>query len=78
GASAVGLTGGVFVNRVLLAATVRALGERGIRTLTHDNVPANDGGLSLGQAAVGSQLLTSSRKSESRKFKEQKEIRSCV
>ena len=57
GTTVVGLTGGVFVNRLLLAATSRALTEHGLTVLTHQHVPANDGGLALGQAAVGLQWL---------------------
>ncbi len=49
----VGLTGGVFQNRLLTGLTVAALADRGMRALTHRLVPPNDGGLSLGQAAVG-------------------------
>ena len=57
GARTVGLSGGVFVNRVLLAATVGHLRALGLEPLTHRQVPANDGGLALGQVAVGVQHL---------------------
>ena len=46
------LSGGVFQNRVLLAATVSGLRESGFNVLIHRQVPANDGGLSLGQAMI--------------------------
>jgi hydrogenase maturation protein HypF len=52
-AGTVGLTGGVFQNRLLTALTIRALAEHDVQVLTHRLVPPNDGGLSLGQAAVG-------------------------
>ncbi|MGB8379885.1 MAG: carbamoyltransferase HypF [Dermatophilaceae bacterium] len=52
-AGTVGLTGGVFQNRLLTALTRAALADRGLDALTHRLVPPNDGGLSLGQAAVG-------------------------
>ena len=55
-----GLTGGVFVNRLLLAQTSRELHDRGLSVLTHRVVPANDGGLALGQVAVGMATLASS------------------
>lgn len=48
----VALSGGCFQNRVLLEQTVRLLGEQGFAVLTHKTIPAGDGGLALGQAAI--------------------------
>jgi len=53
----VALSGGVFQNRTLFAAVDRALAEQGLKVLSHGRVPTNDGGLSLGQAAVGAARL---------------------
>ena len=52
GLTAVGLTGGVFQNALLTTVTRRALEAEGFEVLTHRLVPANDGGLSLGQAVI--------------------------
>jgi hydrogenase maturation protein HypF len=46
------LSGGVFQNALLLETATTALEERGFRVLLHHRVPPNDGGISLGQAAV--------------------------
>ncbi|HEY1347695.1 MAG TPA: hypothetical protein VGF54_22115, partial [Streptosporangiaceae bacterium] len=48
----VALSGGVFQNLLLLGQATGGLEEAGFRVLTHARVPPNDGGISLGQAAV--------------------------
>jgi len=48
----VALSGGVFQNRLLLKLATAALKREGFEVLTHRLVPANDGGISLGQAVV--------------------------
>lgn len=49
---AVVLSGGVFQNKVLLEQVASRLREEGVDPLTHHELPANDGGLSLGQAVI--------------------------
>ena len=48
----VALSGGVFQNKVLLESVSAQLRAAGYTVLTHRRVPCNDGGLSVGQAAV--------------------------
>lgn len=50
----VALSGGCFQNALLVNLTVGELERRGIRVATHQRVPANDGGISLGQAVLAS------------------------
>jgi hydrogenase maturation protein HypF len=52
GLSTVALSGGVFQNVLLTERTVAGLTDRGFRVLVHSRVPCNDGGISLGQAAI--------------------------
>jgi hydrogenase maturation protein HypF len=52
GLDVVALSGGVFQNLLLTAEVTRRLEDAGFRVLTHSRVPCNDGGISLGQAAV--------------------------
>ena len=46
------LSGGVMQNRFLHDHLAQALRARGYHVLSHRNLPANDGGLALGQAAI--------------------------
>lgn len=54
------LSGGVWQNITLLEKTLALLTENDFTVYTHQSVPANDGGISLGQVVIGqSQLLLS-------------------
>jgi len=53
GLTVAALSGGVFQNRLLLRLARESLRSAGFEVLTHQQVPANDGGLSLGQAVLG-------------------------
>lgn len=48
----IALSGGVFQNALLQSLSVRALSDAGFEVLTHKQVPANDGGLALGQTCI--------------------------
>ncbi len=52
GIKAVALSGGVFQNRYVLAKSEELLESAGFKVLSHTKVPANDGGIALGQLAV--------------------------
>jgi hydrogenase maturation protein HypF len=52
GINCVALSGGCFQNRILLEGTVAGLKSKGIDVYCHSHVPANDGGLALGQAII--------------------------
>lgn len=45
-------TGGVFCNQVLTHLLTSRLKARGINLFCHRNLPPNDGGISVGQAAI--------------------------
>jgi len=51
------LSGGAFQNARLLTLLPEALRRQGFRVHTHEQVPANDGGISLGQAVVASAVV---------------------
>lgn len=57
--SRVALSGGVFQNAYLLEHLVPELEARGLEVFTHEEVPANDACISLGQAFVARQWLMS-------------------
>lgn len=48
----VALTGGVFQNRLVSELVATRLRRHGLEVLSHSRVPANDAGISVGQAAV--------------------------
>jgi hydrogenase maturation protein HypF len=50
------LSGGVFQNALLLTGLTRALEKNGFQVFAHHLVPANDGGISLGQAIVAAMI----------------------
>jgi len=56
GLQTVVLSGGVFQNRLLLDRTSHLLRDQDLKVLSPAAFPANDGGLSLGQAVIASAL----------------------
>jgi hydrogenase maturation protein HypF len=62
GINKVGLTGGVFQNTLLLTLTKDLLKSSGFTVLVHSQVPANDGGISLGQVFLAAGKLIGSNK----------------
>ncbi|HEY3476191.1 MAG TPA: carbamoyltransferase HypF [Anaerolineales bacterium] len=57
GLNEVALSGGVWQNRILLRLARDRLTQVGFVVYVHQQVPANDGGLSLGQAVVANHLI---------------------
>jgi hydrogenase maturation protein HypF len=55
----VALSGGCLQNHILFEQIVRRLEALEFTVLSHSRVPANDGGLALGQAAIGAAQLLS-------------------
>ncbi len=58
GVSTVVLSGGVFQNALLLERTSALLARAGLHVLVPRLLPSNDGGISYGQAAVASAVLS--------------------
>jgi hydrogenase maturation protein HypF len=54
----VALSGGVFCNRYLINRLVNLLKQKDFSVLLNRNVPSNDGGISLGQAAIAARLVS--------------------
>ncbi|MCQ4575130.1 MAG: carbamoyltransferase HypF [Candidatus Brocadiales bacterium] len=55
------LSGGCFQNKYLVEKTFRDLEREGFRVYTHQRVPPNDGGISLGQVAVAGHIWRNNR-----------------
>jgi hydrogenase maturation protein HypF len=53
GLGTVALSGGVFQNVRLTRVMTRVLEEAGLCVLRHRDIPPNDGGIAIGQAAIG-------------------------
>lgn len=60
GLNTVALSGGCFCNRLLLQLTSEQLESAGFRVLMHQQIPANDGGIALGQAVYAMRHLRTS------------------
>jgi hydrogenase maturation protein HypF len=52
------LSGGVFQNALLFDLLAGELQRRSFTVLTHRQVPANDGGISLGQVCIAQSIIT--------------------
>jgi hydrogenase maturation protein HypF len=61
GCPRVALTGGCFQNKLLTERAAAALRREGFEVLLHREVPPNDGGICLGQAAVAAARIASGR-----------------
>jgi hydrogenase maturation protein HypF len=57
GVQTVALSGGVWQNRFLLERTVLSLRSSNFNVLVHQNVPANDGGIALGQIMIAAKAV---------------------
>jgi hydrogenase maturation protein HypF len=57
GLNRVVLSGGVFHNQILLTRVIELLSEQGFMVFHHQQVPPGDGGISLGQAIIASEVL---------------------
>jgi hydrogenase maturation protein HypF len=51
------ISGGVFCNRYLINQLIKLLKKEGFDVLFNRDVPANDGGISVGQAAIAANLV---------------------
>ena len=61
GLKTVALSGGVFQNRLLFNLVLDILEKEGFRVLSHQMVPCNDGGISLGQAVIANHKMNNGK-----------------
>jgi hydrogenase maturation protein HypF len=64
----VALSGGCFQNRILFEEVIRRLEQENFAVLSHAQVPTNDGGLALGQAAIGAAHLIDAQTATGRAY----------
>jgi hydrogenase maturation protein HypF len=57
GINCVALSGGCFQNWILLEGTIAGLKKKDFEVYCHSQVPANDGGVSLGQAVIAASII---------------------
>lgn len=57
GLTRVALSGGCFQNKILLEGAINTLRQLGFDVYSHSHVPANDGGISLGQAVIAASMI---------------------
>jgi hydrogenase maturation protein HypF len=57
GISHIALGGGCFLNNILTQALTDTLSAQGLNVLTAQQLPPNDGGISLGQASIALQHI---------------------
>lgn len=57
GIARVALSGGCFQNKILLLGAIDKLRHSGFDVYCHQQIPANDGGVSLGQAVVAASMI---------------------
>ena len=57
GLNTVALSGGVFCNRFLTDRLIQLLKKDGFLVLYNRDFPANDGGISIGQAAIAARKI---------------------
>ena len=57
----VAISGGVFCNRFLSERLIELLQKVGLTVLFNWLVPANDGGISLGQAAIAAKKMNKNK-----------------
>lgn len=63
GLNEVALSGGVWQNQILLNLVLHGLMQEKFVVYSHRQVPANDGGISLGQAVIANHVVTPQRSS---------------
>jgi len=61
GINRVVLSGGSFQNRYLSLGVEKRLTEKGFEVFMHGKVPANDGGIALGQLVIAAKSLKSAK-----------------